>query len=457
MAGSRAIYRPSFGARLTGHKWPYYKRAHSRARQGAGIATCINLMPSDPQFPPWLVVFDVDGVLLRSHFLIAMSRRAGLVAWGRAWVLSFLFNAGWLPFNRLVQLVYSRFAGQTTDDARAVFERMRLRPGAEETIAALKQDGHKVVAVSSGVPAVLLDALADRLGLDACVGIECGHNDQGALDGSVSGELVEPGGKVAAVARLHERFGTDWAHTIVAADDRNNLELMARAAATVGVRPNWPVRRVATYIADSGDMAEVLNFVQGHVAGHHPEPEGHEPFRKLLHVLGAAVPFAAKLSLAGTTIGLAAAAAVYALSEAWRLNGMALPGVTWITRHAVRREELRRPSLGPVFLVAACLICLHGFEWPIAAAAILLVTLGDTAAALVGRRWGQHRLPYSRGKSLEGTAAFVFTGVAATIWLLPWPACLAACAAAAAVESLPLKDADNLLAPLAAAFVAAAL
>jgi len=402
-------------------------------------------------------VLDVDGVVLRSHFLLEMSRRVGLWTYARAWGLCFLFNAGLLPFFRLLRLVYARFAGRAEEEAREVLQAMAVLPGAVEAAAALRAAGHRVVAVSSGVPDAFLAPLAEQLGLDAHAGIECPAEDRDGtrrLDGTVAGELAEPGGKVERVEGFHRDWDTDWAHTAVVVDDRNNLDLVERAALSIGVRPNWPVRRRVTHVADEGDMREVRRLIEGHLAGEPPRPRDQETFRKGVHGAGALVPFAALVSLPATLAVLAAAGLLYAVSEVWRLNGLSLPGFTWVTRHTVRPEELRRPALGPICLVGGCAACLALFPWPVAAAAILLASLADTAAAVVGRRLGRRRLPYNRHKSYAGVAAFVVAGLVSTVWLLPLPACVLACLVAAAVESLPLGDWDNLLVPLAAALCA---
>lgn len=65
-------------------------------------------------------------------------------------------------------------------------------------------------------------------------------------------------------------------------------------------------------------------------------------------------------------------------------------------------------SGGAPVLAAACLsaVC---FPVPFSALAMATMLLGDTAAALIGRRFGRHRFP--NGKSLEGTLSFVVTGI----------------------------------------------
>ena len=68
----------------------------------------------------------------------------------------------------------------------------------------------------------------------------------------------------------------------------------------------------------------------------------------------------------------------------------------------------------PVF-AAAALVCLL-YPWQIAATALGVMLLADTAAALIGRRFGKCKV---NGKTWEGFAAFWFFGVAfasAMLW-----------------------------------------
>ena len=64
-------------------------------------------------------------------------------------------------------------------------------------------------------------------------------------------------------------------------------------------------------------------------------------------------------------------------------------------------------SGGAPVLAAACVSALL-FKTPYSALAMATMLLADTAAALIGRRFGKHRFP--NGKSFEGCLAFFVTG-----------------------------------------------
>jgi dolichol kinase len=110
----------------------------------------------------------------------------------------------------------------------------------------------------------------------------------------------------------------------------------------------------------------------------------------------------------------------------------------------------------PVY-AAAALTCL--FFVPLCAAAGMAVLMtADAAAALIGRKFGKHKLV--NGKSLEGTLAFVLTGVLATgvcisavgvSSLLPYVLPAVILAALAELFQKQLKVDDNFSIPLVTA------
>lgn len=64
-------------------------------------------------------------------------------------------------------------------------------------------------------------------------------------------------------------------------------------------------------------------------------------------------------------------------------------------------------SGGP-YVFASALLCVVLFPPPAAACAMAVMLLGDTAAALIGRKFGRHKTV--NGKSWEGIAAFLVAG-----------------------------------------------
>lgn len=182
-----------------------------------------------------------------------------------------------------------------------------------------------------------------------------------------------------------------------------------------------------------------------------------EVVRKLLHVEMAlvALSFPWLFESAWPVVALAAAAAGW-----FRL----LRASSWLeARFGYALRAAQRDSCGETWF--ACGVCL-AFLWtggaPLAyGIAILVLGLADTAAALVGRRYGvPRRMPGGASKSLAGSAAFFAVALAVAFAGLQGtfaPGIGEALAAAAllavvttVLEALSDRGLDNLLIPLGA-------
>lgn len=134
--------------------------------------------------------------------------------------------------------------------------------------------------------------------------------------------------------------------------------------------------------------------------------------------------------------------------------------VTAMSRTGDRREILR----GPLFygIAFVLLSVLYWKDSPIGIIALMLLCGGDGLADVIGKRLGTIRLNWSKQKSWAGTLAMFAGGWILSLFILAVyiaagvfpgnllqyiPAVSIISLAAAAVESLPLSDLDNLTVP----------
>lgn len=128
-----------------------------------------------------------------------------------------------------------------------------------------------------------------------------------------------------------------------------------------------------------------------------------------------------------------------------RLRGGSLFLVQWLEER-LERPDARLPGWGSACYAAGVLILLAFLtDTGQIAASIVVLGLADALSTLVGRR-GRVVLPYNRGKTLEGSAAFFLSSLSA--WYFIGPAALPLALAAAAAESLSVLE-DNLTIPVA--------
>lgn len=174
-----------------------------------------------------------------------------------------------------------------------------------------------------------------------------------------------------------------------------------------------------------------------------------EVLRKGIHLLIGFVPALASFNL-GLAIGLLASGIMtYAVCENLRLTGIEVPIVSRITSMAARRRDSGRFVLGPITLGVGALLSLLLYPNPAASIAIYALAFGDGLSSLVGKSLGSIRLPFTGGKSLEGSLtclAAVF--VSAFALTRDAPRSFAVALVATIIEALPTKDFDNIVLPV---------
>ena len=140
---------------------------------------------------------------------------------------------------------------------------------------------------------------------------------------------------------------------------------------------------------------------------------------------------------------------------------MRLPLISNFLDHFEREEQKKTfPGKGTIFFFIGVLLSVQLFEWDIALASIMILTLGDSISHLFGAQFGRLKNIFN-GKSkklLEGTFAGTITGFLGAVFFVPIPEAFLGSAAAmiAEVIKIDFNDStldDNLVVPLVAGTV----
>lgn len=134
-----------------------------------------------------------------------------------------------------------------------------------------------------------------------------------------------------------------------------------------------------------------------------------------------------------------------------------------MSRSGDRREILRGPLFyGIIFVI---LTIIYWKSSPIGIVGLMLMCGGDGLADIFGRKWGARKLPWNKGKSLAGSIGMLLGGwifsvlivwifiangiflVSINSYLIPITIISLICTL---VESLPIKDIDNITITLSA-------
>ena len=127
----------------------------------------------------------------------------------------------------------------------------------------------------------------------------------------------------------------------------------------------------------------------------------------------------------------------------WR--GFARPIISPI----IRKHEMDGDFTGATYILVTACLTIGLFDKPIAVAALAFIIVGDSFAAIIGRRWGRHRIGR---KSIEGSLGCLLGTliVAALTPGLAFSIAAFGAVVATVTEFLSLKIDDNVSVPLVA-------
>ncbi len=143
----------------------------------------------------------------------------------------------------------------------------------------------------------------------------------------------------------------------------------------------------------------------------HRDDYNSEKRRKAFHLFGLIIPLGYLFfpSEPQAKAMLVAGMIVAIFVDIFRLAEPRLRGFAHSLIGAIMRPHEKTNLLGSTSLLIASVMTVFIFPKPIAVAALSLLVAGDTAAALVGKRFGRVKM-FGR-KTLEGTLGFVAAGI----------------------------------------------
>jgi len=202
-----------------------------------------------------LVAMDMDSTLITIECIDEIADMQGL----KAEVSSITEAAmrGELDFSASLARRVALLKGLDAAALERVYqERLRLSPGAETMLAAVRAAGLKTLLVSGGFT-FFTDRLKARLALDYAHA-NLLEIEGGRLTGRVVGGIVDAEEKMRTVARVCEELGVDTRRAIVMGDGANDLRMMGIGGLSVAFRAKPVVRAQADVALNFSGLDGVL-------------------------------------------------------------------------------------------------------------------------------------------------------------------------------------------------------
>jgi phosphoserine phosphatase len=403
----------------------------------------------------FFVAFDVEGILIpkNRYLLFEVLRRVGFSGFVKTLVLGFLYEIGLLALDSTLRRIYKLLEGLKVEELLQLSKKIPLMPGTEETFKILNAKGYKTALISSGLPTLYVEYLATRLKANYAFGLKMEIVDE-HLTGAIEGKVLKPGGKAKVLKKILKKENLSPQDCIMVADDRNNLSMFPLCNLRIGHNPDFILSTKSDYVT-RGELTEILPTITGENRDYPQAIPRNLGLRETVHIGSFVLSFIA-IYFTGTTL-LASAililAMLYTLSEVARIQGNNIPIFSSITWRAANKTELYEIATTPISFALGIAISLLIFPASIPYVAITILTLGDGFAHLFGIKFGRTRLPFNKGKNLEGSIfGFLFAFLASLIFVDPVRALIGA-AVGMIVEGLPLPINDNLTMPLVSGLV----
>mgnify|MGYP000014566915 CR=1 FL=1 len=398
-----------------------------------------------------LVVFDVEGVIMpRARFMLfRVVAEKGLRAFIKAVFFCFLYEAHLISMKRLLKNLYKTLEGVPLEKFLDHFQRTPLMPGVKEVFKELKECGFKIALISSSIPRIVLERLAERLEADFVSGLEVGLSE-GKLNGEIWGDVMERGGKAIALRKILNNENSPFHYCIGVASDRDNIPLFQLCNLKIGYNPDFFLSRKSDYVV-KGELSRIMPIIKGE-----PIESGVQIFsdsrilRKVIHIGGFSVPLICISIFNRYTVALLILliTMLYIISEMRKMTGRSTALISYITYKAAGKPEYQGFVMAPIFYALGIVASLIIFSEPVGYVAITTLTLGDGAASFFGQRFGRRRIPFNKDKSFEGTVCgFLFAFCGSLLFIDPLRALITS-AIGMLAEVSPSPVNDNLTVPL---------
>ena len=403
-----------------------------------------------------LVVFDVEGVLLpkRRYLLFDVAKKLSFLALLKILVIGFLYETGLLSVESALRRIFAVYQGFKMDDLRRLFREVPLMPGAKHVFEMLNKAKYKTALISSGIPTLFVEDLAARLKANYAFGLELKTAD-GYLTGEIEGDVLKPNGKARVLKEILRKEGLSPQDCIVVADERNNLQMFPLSTVRIGYNPDFILTFKSDYVIRD-DLSGIIPIIkEDSKQAPRPTFSKNDVIREAIHMSGFFVPFICRhlLRIEIVSLLIFLVALFFLTSELFRMKGISFPifsAVTWI---AAKKSEFYEFATAPISFAVGIVFSLIFFPEPANYAAVVILALGDSFATIFGKKMGRIKLPFNKGKHVEGSVfGFLFAFAGALLFVTPFKA-FAGAAAGMLIGGLPLPVDDNLTIPIAAGIV----
>ncbi len=206
-----------------------------------------------------LLVADMDSTMVEGETLDDLAAHCGLKE--KISAITARAMKGDLDFKEALRARVAMLKDLPEVALKETLSEIKLMKGAKTLVQTMKHNNALCVLVSGGFT-FFTGAIAWQIGFDAHHGNSLGLHD-GALTGTVEGEILDRDSKVAFLKDYTQKQGIDLSETLAVGDGANDLDMLSIAGLGVGYHPKPLLKEKLDNLVLHGDLTALL-YAQGY-------------------------------------------------------------------------------------------------------------------------------------------------------------------------------------------------
>lgn len=204
-----------------------------------------------------MVVFDVDGTLVKGHSWQFVHESLGTWVEGRKYYE--MFFEGRISYEEWALLDASLWRGLPLQRVKLVISSMPYTDGAKETISTLRDKGFRVFLLSAGL-SLVSERIDKEIGVDGYLANELSVK-AGLLTGDVKVN-VSFRKKDEALMRMLPRWNLEIENCVAVGDDPTLLPLFKKVGLSIAFNPSdESIEKAADFVVKDDDLRRILPHV----------------------------------------------------------------------------------------------------------------------------------------------------------------------------------------------------
>jgi len=204
-----------------------------------------------------LVVFDVDGTLVKAHSWQFLHEALG--TWDKGQRYFELFFSGDTTYEEWAQLDASLWRGLPLERVKRIINTMPYAYGAKETVSTLREKGFRVFLLSAGL-SLVTERINEEIGVDGFLA-----NDLIVKDGFLTGNVkvnVSFYNKDEVLSRVLLNWNLKMEDCISVGDDPTLIPLFEKVGLSIAFNPiDENIERNADVVVKSKDLRHILPYI----------------------------------------------------------------------------------------------------------------------------------------------------------------------------------------------------